>query len=77
MCAWNPTDQLLASGSGDSSARIWNLNSGNGQSSVVLLLDHRLGSSVPQEDGGAASKDITTLDWNVSQTIVSDNHLHS
>lgn len=64
VCAWNPHDMLLASGSGDSSARIWNLKSKSGSS---VILDHRLGGN-EAEDGGTASKDITTLDWNSDGT---------
>eukprot|EP01052_Picozoa_sp_SAG31_P010703 SAG31_NODE_594_length_13670_cov_2.624642_5_plen_497_part_00 len=64
VCAWNPHDQLLASGSGDSSARIWDLTSKSGSS---VILDHHLGGTDAAEDG-SASKDITTLDWNADGT---------
>eukprot|EP01048_Picozoa_sp_COSAG05_P019977 COSAG05_NODE_3280_length_2181_cov_1.617195_1_plen_314_part_00 len=59
VCSWNPDQPLLASGSGDSSARIWKL-AGNSTDSVVL--DHNTGGGASV--GADASKDITTLDWN-------------
>jgi transducin (beta)-like 1 len=55
---------MLASGSGDSSARIWSIPqgpcgmaSGHAASSEAVVLRHF-------NNGNEKSKDVTTLDWN-------------
>lgn len=48
--------------SGDSTARIWNLNENNNSNSTQLVLRHCIregGQDVP------SNKDVTSLDWNV------------
>lgn len=60
MCAWNPIfTNLMASGSGDASARIWEMGgkyAANGVASVHLL-PH---ASNPNN---MKNKDVTTLEW--------------
>ncbi|XP_023682266.1 F-box-like/WD repeat-containing protein TBL1X [Paramormyrops kingsleyae] len=67
ICAWNPVSDLLASGSGDSTARIWNLNESCISTSTQLVLRHCIregGQDVP------SNKDVTSLDWNSDGTLL-------
>ncbi|GFX04295.1 hypothetical protein TNCV_3974441 [Trichonephila clavipes] len=72
ICAWNPTSDLLASGSGDSTARIWNMNddaaaatAANGATQLVLRhCIQKGGTEVP------SNKDVTSLDWNSEGSLL-------
>jgi len=62
ICAWSPTSQQLASGSGDSTARIWRAHEGQSK-------DMQMGRTEPYvlqhfSNEKEKSKDVTTLDWN-------------
>ncbi|RNA23745.1 F-box-like WD repeat-containing TBL1X [Brachionus plicatilis] len=56
---------MLASGSGDSTARIWNLCDNTPQYKQALLLRH----CIPKGDSSVPSnKDVTSLDWDLEET---------
>ncbi|KAF3679175.1 F-box-like/WD repeat-containing protein TBL1XR1 [Capsicum annuum] len=69
-CAWSPEGSLLATGSGDSTARIWTIGDGpcnsaiqSGPSNVVVL--KHLKSRANEE-----IMDVTTIDWNSEGTLL-------
>lgn len=73
ICAWNPTTDLLASGSGDSTARIWNMNNMAQGANDQLVLRHCIqkgGAEVP------SNKDVTSLDWNTDGTLLATGLLY-
>lgn len=63
ICSWNPKTSVLASGSADMTARIWDVNVVDN----VLLSSPRI---LNHDDGSGKGKDVTTLDWNPLGTLL-------
>lgn len=80
ICQWNPVNSLLlASGSGDATARIWQLNCAGagaggaegvclGAASFVSLPHCATTPAAASSDG--RTKDVTTLDWKGDGTLL-------
>lgn len=75
ICTWNPKNDLIASGSGDSTARIWDatgseLASTSSESieATSLTLKH----CIQKDDKSNAppNKDVTSLDWNCTGDLL-------
>lgn len=78
VCSWNPATSVLATGSGDSSARIWPIpanlpvpsSAAAAQASQPIVLEHAIdknGNSLPSR---RKMNDVTTLDWNPTGTLL-------
>lgn len=67
MCAWNPVyTHLIATGSGDASARIWHMRGTKASDGLntVKLLPH---GTDPRD---RKNKDVTTLEWSPDGTLL-------
>lgn len=86
ICAWSPIDDLLASSSGDSTARIWQIPSefkgGSKLKNIEIILPHNKGltpSSQNESNSKSPSgadqdqvikKDVTTIEWNGDGSLI-------
>merc|ERR1719183_202955 len=72
ICAWSPKKPLIASGSSDSTARIWPVFPSAGSNDEQphingpIVLEHKSAESTQ----AASSRDVTTLDWNCYGTML-------
>eukprot|EP00736_Rhodelphis_marinus_P008226 Rmarinus@m.17192 len=61
VCQWNPVQNMLASGSGDATARIWTIPEGS--------CGAGMGDKVEMQSF-AHEKDVTTLDWSFDGSLL-------
>jgi transducin (beta)-like 1 len=72
ICSWNPKVDVLASGSKDSTARLWQIPFGScgPQAGLVAGKTTKILHHIGDDDGGKDHKDVTTLDWNRAGTML-------
>jgi transducin (beta)-like 1 len=67
MCAWNPIyTNLIATGSGDASARIWEMNDKYAKAGLKCCTELPHGI----ETGDRKNKDVTTLEWSTDGLLL-------
>jgi WD40 repeat protein len=70
-CVWNPTKNVVATGSSDATARIWEIPtdfftySTTHEKPTTLIIPKVLVHGIGED------RDVTTIDWNVSKTYYS------
>ncbi|WMV57480.1 hypothetical protein MTR67_050865 [Solanum verrucosum] len=69
-CAWSPEGSLLASASGDSTARIWTIGDGPCNSTIQRRTPNVLVLKPLESRATEENKDVTTLDWNSEGTLL-------
>ncbi|KAJ1558932.1 hypothetical protein HK405_012694, partial [Cladochytrium tenue] len=60
VCSWNPKYPVVATGSGDGTARIWKVPPDGVEPDLDPIV-------LPHADESTGQKDVTTLDWHVSE----------
>lgn len=78
VCAWNPRTSVLATGSGDSTARIWPIPSAfpvpssaaAAAAAQPIVLSHTQDSTGRDPLLPRKANDVTTLDWNPDGTLL-------
>uniref|UniRef100_A0A0N5AV02 LisH domain-containing protein n=1 Tax=Syphacia muris TaxID=451379 RepID=A0A0N5AV02_9BILA len=71
VCSWNPVNDLIATGSGDSTVRIWNTTRSELQpsSQAVVKCVHTLQHTFAANEN-SCMKDVTSIDWNNSGDLL-------
>lgn len=67
-CAWSPSADIIVSGSGDSTARLWKLGEGgvSDHTSSIVLPHQPVDTSSQQE----VNRDVTTIHWNADGSLL-------